>query len=238
MFAFKTSSRWLLGVPIAPAAPQGRAPRARGCQVWGTGSAAAPLVVPALCPWGLASRVPRSHDTVFPRCCCSSCGSRVGSCEGAGRQGRAGLPQAAGNAGAEEGFPAPAQLPKRPFIWQLMQKNKSAEQSWFSLAHFGMLLLCSCQIHFAGSLEQGLSHCLCCRRAGPSLRRRQAARSSGPAAPTACTHPHPPLLLCLHSRGAAAVPRAQGLEGFHLLGHFCGVQPSQTSNKAVCLLTS
>lgn len=197
MFAFKTSSRWLLGVPIAPAAPQGRAPRARGCQVWGTGSAGAPLAVPALCPSGPASRVPQSHNTVFPWCCCSSCGSRVGSCEGAGRQGRAGLPQAAGNAGAEEGFPAPAQLPKRPFIWQLMQKNKSAEQSWFSLAHFGMLLLCSCQIHFAGSLEQGLSHCLCCRRAGPSLQRRQAARSSGPrcahgthsSAPTAAALP-------------------------------------------------
>lgn len=92
------------------------------------------------------------------------------------------------------------------------------------------------------SLEQGLSHRLCCRRAGPSLQLRQAARSPGPAAPQPrCAHGTHPSAPTSTSRCCSACtagvqllsPKPKALKDATCLGISVGVQPSQTSLKAV-----
>lgn len=82
-----------------------------------------------------------------------------------------------------------------------MKKKKSAEQSWFSLAHFGLLLLPKplCSLPGARALPPPAAE-------GPAPRSSSGGGSPQPRplAPGARTHPHPP------PRATAAPPAQPG----------------------------
>jgi len=191
-----------------PRQPCGESPCAPACQAWGIGSPAAPALRPSS-----PVEPRRSFSLALLR--------RVRPCEGMGRQGRAGLPQAGGQAGTKAGFPASAQLPKRHFSWQLEKKNPQSK-SWFSLARFGRLLLRSCQAHSAASPELGLSRRLRSEGLGPGSGSMGSPQPQ-PRCAHSSHHPSPAAApLRLHGRGAAAVPEPKAPKDATDSGIFAG----------------